>query len=190
MESRINKKISAYVSKFKDDIKSKSDELGITNEDSVTKLLQFMYDYDRLRVDKEDFAKRKRTKVGITIQERCIAKRSSGEQCTRRKKIGHEFCGTHTKGIPHGVCEIAECEHTTSVSKVEVRMQEICGIMYYIDLKNDVYQIEDVMMEKTNPRIIGKYVAEPTPRIEYNCTIEDLKPSIPMNVIHAIEGPI
>jgi hypothetical protein len=168
MESRINKKIGNYMTKFKDDIRDKAFELGITNNDNITQLLQYMYDYDRLCVGKEDFMKRKRCKIGININERCIAKRSCGEQCTRRKKKGYNFCGTHTKGIPHGVCEVSDDNSQTNISKIEVRMQEICGIMYFIDSKNNVYNVEDVMMEKTNPKIIGQYIAnELEPRIEY-----------------------
>lgn len=168
MESRINKKIGTYMSKFKDDIKNKATELGITSNEDVTQLLQYMYDYDRLCVGKEDFMKRKRAKVGLSIYERCIAKRSCGEQCTRRKKKGFNFCGTHTKGVPHGVCEIMENQAPSNISKVEVRMQEIYGIMYYIDNSNNVYSVEDVMMEKTNPKIIGRYILNGSdPVIEY-----------------------
>ena len=38
----------------------------------------------------------------VPSSERCMAKRANGEQCTRRKKQDSCYCGTHTKGTPHG----------------------------------------------------------------------------------------
>jgi hypothetical protein len=41
--------------------------------------------------------------------------------------------------------------------KVDVTAHDICGIVYYIDDKNNVYNTEDVMSGKENPRVIAKY---------------------------------
>jgi hypothetical protein len=158
MDKRINKKLESYISEFKNNIRSKADELEITNIPNVEKLLTYVYEYDRLTFIKEDFMKRKRNKTGISVCERCTANRSNGEQCTRRKKIGHEFCGTHTKGIPHGICSQIDIPQETKINKIEVRVQDINGIMYFIDLDNNVYQTEDVLKELKNPKIIGKCV--------------------------------
>lgn len=161
MDKRINKKLDGYLSAFKSDIRVKADELGITGNNDVSKLLAFIYDYDRLTLGKEDFMKRKRNKLGINVCERCTAKRSNGEQCTRRKKTDSEFCGTHVKGIPHGVCEQIDIQPVSTINKIEVRVQDIDGIMHFIDSKENVYQTEDVLMEKKNPRIIGRCVMKP-----------------------------
>ena len=133
MDKRINKKLDLYISSFKNDIRTKADELGITENPEVSRLLMYVYEYNRLSLGKEDFMKRKRNKMGINVCERCTAKRSNGEQCTRRKKTGHEFCGTHTKGIPHGVCEVINIPQVPTINKIEVRVQDINGIMYFID---------------------------------------------------------
>lgn len=158
MDKRINKKLDTYISSFKNDIRTKADELGMTGNPEVSRLLTYVYEYNRLSFGKEDFMKRKRNKIGISIHERCTAKRSNGEQCTRRKQKGHEFCGTHTKGTPHGVCEIINVPQTPSINKIEVRVQDINGIMYFIDKNDNVYQTEDVLMEKRNPKIIGQCI--------------------------------
>jgi hypothetical protein len=158
MDKRINKKLDSYISSFKNDIRTKADELGITNNQEVSRLLTYVYEYNRLTLGKEDFMKRKRNKLGINVCERCTAKRSNGEQCTRRKKTGYEFCGTHTKGIPHGVCEQINIPQAPTMNKIEVRVQDIKGIMYFIDVNENVYQTEDVLMEKTNPKIIGRCI--------------------------------
>lgn len=158
MNTKINKKLDAYISGLKTDVRNKADELGITNTPEVSKLLTYIYEYNRLTFEKEDFMKRKRNKLGINACERCIAKRSNEEQCTRRKKKDSDFCGTHVKGIPHGICEQINIPQTSTINKIEVRVQDIGGIMHFIDLNQNVYQTEDVLMNKKNPKIVGRCI--------------------------------
>jgi hypothetical protein len=158
MEKRINKKIEGYLSSFKDNIKIKADELGMTKDTNLSKLVQYIFDYDdRLCLGKEDFMKRKRVKNVVHLSDRCCAKRANGEQCTRRKKDESEYCGTHLKGTPHGMFE-SEQEPKQQGQKIEVWAQEIQGIIYYVDKLFNVYQTEDIMYGKVNPKIIAKYV--------------------------------
>jgi GH25 family lysozyme M1 (1,4-beta-N-acetylmuramidase) len=84
---------------------------------------------------------------------RCLSKRSDGEQCSRRKKEGCDFCGTHSKGSPHGNF----VQDNVIMKKVEVWAQEIGGIIYYIDNEMNVYKTEDIINNKTNPAIVAKY---------------------------------
>ena len=156
MERRLNKKIEEYITTFKDSIKQKSSQLGINN-DEANQLLQYIYDYDRLSFNKEDFMKRKRVKNFVPIFDRCCAKRASGEQCTRKKKDDGEYCGTHMKGTPHGICSNEDNDKPLG-QKVEVWAQDIQGIVYYIDKTGNVYQAEDIVNNKINPNIIAKYV--------------------------------
>jgi len=44
-----------------------------------------------------------------------------------------------------------------NMKKMEVFAQEIRGILYYIDAFQNVYNTEDIMMNKENPAIIAKY---------------------------------
>ena len=67
-----------------------------------------------------------------------------------------DFCGTHSKGTPHGTIDMHPVQETTS--KKEVWVQEIKGIYYYIDADNNVYCQEDVLANLINPKIIAKYV--------------------------------
>lgn len=73
------------------------------------------------------------------------------------KKEGSEYCGTHLKGTPHGIVD-TQNEQKNSTQKVEVYAQDIQGIVYYIDKNNNVYQAEDITVNKVNPKIIAKYV--------------------------------
>lgn len=159
MERRINKKIEVYLSDFKEQIKNKASELGLINENNNNQLIQFIYDYQRLSLIKDDFMKRKRVKNVVHLSDRCCAKRASGEQCTRRKKTESEYCGTHIKGTPHGKCDLDEDDKPQG-QKIEVWAQDIHGIIYYIDKTNNVYQAEDIMYGIVNPKVIAKYIKD------------------------------
>ena len=157
MERRLNKKVETYITTFKDGIREKATELGLNTDIKSTQLLQYIIDYDRLSFNKEDFQKRKRVKNFVPIYDRCCAKRASDEQCTRRRKEGSEFCGTHMKGTPHGIVVENGDESKVTTHKVEVWAQDIQGIIYYIDKHSNVYDTPDIVMNRVNPKIIAKY---------------------------------
>jgi hypothetical protein len=160
MERRINKKIEGYITDFKDNIKLKADQLGLATDQNLGQLVQYIYDYDRLALGKEDFMKRKRVKNVVHLSDRCCAKRASGEQCTRRRKDDtSEYCGTHMKGTPHGICDNEDSAKPVG-QKVEVWAQDIQGIIYYIDKAFNVYQAEDIVVNKVNPKVIAKYIKQ------------------------------
>ena len=157
MEKRLNKKLEVWITSFKDDIREKATQIGISKNDQTNQLIQYIYDYDRLTFGKEDFQKRKRVKNVVPFFDRCCAKRASNEQCTRRKKDGIEYCGTHMKGTPHGIID-SQNESKPNTQKIEVWAQDIQGIVYYIDKAYNVYQAEDIVVNKLNPKIIAKYI--------------------------------
>ena len=101
MERRINNKIGLYIRNLKDDFKLKLQELELDNE-KMYDILNFVYTYDHLTIEKSDLQKRKRVKNVVPFCHRCKAKRANGEQCSRRRKEESDYCGTHIKGIPHG----------------------------------------------------------------------------------------
>lgn len=155
MEKRINKKIETYVTAFKDALKIKITELSFDDKPKTNELLEYVYEYERLVMAKDDLIKRKRIKNSIPVMNRCCANRASGEQCTRRRKENSEFCGTHIKGTPHGLIQLNETTDTAS-QKLEVFAEEIFGIVYYIDKYNNVYKTEDILEGNANPRIVAK----------------------------------
>jgi len=157
MEIRLNKKVETYINTFKDSIREKATQMGLNNDVKSTQLLQYIYDYDRLSFNKEDFQKRKRVKNFVPIYDRCCAKRASNEQCTRRRKEGSEYCGTHMKGTPHGTVDLQD-DTKQNTQKIEVWAQDIQGIVYYIDKSNNVYETSDIIKNQVNPKIIAKYV--------------------------------
>ena len=154
MEKQVNKKIEEYITDFKDTLRNKIVELKF-DDSQKNELLEFVYDYNRLVVDKEDFVKRKRVKNEIPMSHRCNAKRSNGEQCSRRKKENMDYCGTHSKGLPHGLVQKEET-NVTETQNLEVFAKEIGGIVYYVDQFSNVYNTEDILNNKKNPSVIAK----------------------------------
>ena len=154
MEKRINKKIEIYFTKCKDDICKKVSDLNFEDKEKMNELIEYIYEYERLQMYNDDLSKRKRIKNTIPVTNRCNAKRASGEQCTRRRKEGSVFCGTHVKGVPHG---LAGDENTELTAKLDVTATEIMGIVYYIDNNKNVYNTEDIMEKSQTPRIIAQY---------------------------------
>ena len=158
MEARLRKKAGDYVSAFKHDIREKILEMPLSGE-TANELLSFIYAYEQIDFTKEDFEKRKRVKNVVPMCERCNARRADNTQCSRKRRDGSVFCGTHIKGTPHGVFSSEEDPGNPSQTKqIQVTAQEINGIIYYIDHVDNVYKMEDVLSSKTNPRIIAKYV--------------------------------
>ena len=177
MERRLNKKVEEYLIQFKNEIAKRlqnmADGLEHANlqvgtlpsicEETKFKcnsLAGFVYNYEKLRLTKDDFMKRKRIKSVVPIYDRCCAKRANGEQCTRRKKEGETYCGTHIKGTPHSIMdEVVGEMPTTKTVKVDIWAQDIKGIIYYIDKAGNVYDTEDIMkIDKYPKRVIAKYM--------------------------------
>lgn len=159
MEKRIGDKIETYNSSFKNAIKNYLDTNNISLVDDnkrecISDFLQFVYDYDSLILEKHDFLRRKRNKNTVPEYNRCCALRANSERCSRRRKGDKMFCGTHIKGIPHGCIETQD---KVKKNKIEVWCQEIRGIIYYIDAKNNIYSVEDILNNVDVPKVVGHW---------------------------------
>lgn len=159
MEKRLNDKAKQYVVEFKNAIRARIMDLNFAEEPTkINDLLEYVYEYDRLCFEKDDFIKRKRVKNAIPLMNRCNAKRASGEQCTRKRRSDCEFCGTHYKGTPHGIVSgELNADDAGQMHKLEVVAADIGGIVYYLDAFGNVYNTEDVLQDKSNPQIIARY---------------------------------
>ena len=157
MEKRLNRKIDLAFQDFKHQIKDFMTNSNMVGTNEGNELLQFVYDFPVFAITKLDLQKRKRVKNSVPFNERCCALRANNEQCTRRKKNGERFCGTHIKGIPHG--EIAAGDQVKDTTKkIEVWAQDIQGIIYFIDSVGNIYDPQHVHQNLKNPTIIAKYV--------------------------------
>jgi len=161
MDKRINAKITSDVVNFKTNLRNIiSDKIATHNDPIINsdfeEILQYVFDFKICEISKEDLTKRKRTKNVVPSSDRCCAYRANNEQCSRRKKDGSLFCGTHIKGTPHGV--INESIPLSTTENISLTVQEIKGIHYYIDNKLNVYKHEDILQNNPNPSIIAKCV--------------------------------
>ena len=153
MEKKIENKIKSYINEFKTKLQEK-----IKSEDDKLELLKYLQNYKMIELSPEDFKRRKRIKNVIPDYNRCIAKKGDSSRCTRKKKENIDFCGTHEKAIPYGTIEINT--NTQIINNVDIWYQDINGIYYYIDKENNVYLPEDILLNKTNPRIIATWQLE------------------------------
>ena len=46
--------------------------------------------------------KKKTNRRILPKNERCLGRKNDLTQCTRKRKDGHEFCGSHIKNLPNG----------------------------------------------------------------------------------------
>jgi hypothetical protein len=158
MEKKIRAKTNAYILDFKNAINTYIHDnkyiiSDATGKDCTNTTLEFIYDFKGLDLSKDDFQKRKRTKNVIPNYERCCALRLNSERCTRKKKDGEEFCGTHLKGKPYGVIEETQA---VEKNKVAIWVEEIAGIHQYVDEEGNIYATDDILQSVKHPRIIGK----------------------------------
>ena len=159
MEKRINKKVEGYITSLKDSIRGKINELDFQDKNKTIELIEYVYECERLLINKDDLNKRKRIKNSIPCLNRCSAKRANNEQCTRRRKENSEFCGTHCKGTPNGLIQ-EQLSNELMIQKVEVFAEDVNGIVYYLDKFNNVYKTEDILANKQNPEIIAQYIKD------------------------------
>ena len=158
MERRVAKKLDSHFTDFKNDIKNwfQENSCEIIGDSNKSAFLQYIFDYDNVSLNKEDFQKRKRIKNIVPQYDRCSAYRANNEQCTRRKKDCSNYCGTHIKGTPHGIVSSTDVTDV-KIKKKQIWAEEIKGICYYIDDTNNIYDHEDIIKNKENPKIIAKY---------------------------------
>lgn len=152
MEKIVNKRIEDYLVSFKNSFKEKVLELEFKETEKLNEVLEFVFEYPKLCIEKEEVVKKRRVKSEISATDRCIAKRATGEQCTRRKKRDCEYCGTHDRLLSNGLSE--------NIQQQDVYAEDIQGIIHYVDGNNNVYSTEDVLLGKLNPKIIGKALRE------------------------------
>lgn len=163
MEKRVNDAIAHWTSEWKQNARAKYDALGLPLSPSANEWFQYLYNYPPLALARDDIVPRKRGKSTVPLHARCCAMRASNEQCTRRRKNGEPFCGTHLKGTPYGISSGcvdssgAAMSSTSTAVPTKIVAQEIQGILQYIDPHGNVYSMEDVLANRQPPRKVGLY---------------------------------
>ena len=160
MEKNIRQKVNEHMEKMKKSIQTwieqndASIQVGQVNR--TNDFVQFMIDFPNIELSKEDFQKRKRLKNNVPDFNRCVALKCNGERCSRRQKHeGVQFCGTHMKGAHYGTTQ--QLQEHKQTETIQLWLQDINGISRYIDNKNNIYCMEDILNSVETPRIIGQY---------------------------------
>jgi hypothetical protein len=159
MEQAICTKVHDHCLNFKTDIKNWLETNNVKTfqeeRDVTSAFIEFITAYKHVELTSDDFQKRKRV-CKINQNERCIAKRANNEQCSRRRKGGTCFCGTHSKGTPHGISVITD-ETSAAEKKIEIWTEDVLGIIYYLDDNGNIYSPEDIVGDVMPPRVIGSW---------------------------------
>ena len=213
MEQVLNKKFEDYIIEFKENIKRKLFSVPGLDPHNANEIMEYIYDYERLKFSKEDL-KQKKMKSEINTTDTCIAILLNGNQCNRKKKKNMDYCGGHCNfqslqsgeftnlstrrsdksnvhregvavlssnpptcndenistldpSLQNDLLRISEADvsrpfpnsvnEDEDLLKIDIFTENICGILYYIDKYNNVYNTEDIMNNIKNPRIIAKY---------------------------------
>mgnify|MGYP001466821933 CR=1 FL=1 len=165
MENKINTKIASDLLDKMQEIKNYIQNIDIDDKNR-TDIVSCLDNVRPIVLTKDDFLKRKRVKTCVPNYLKCKARRANGEQCTRKRKNDMYYCGTHEKNRPHG--EIEE-ENNVEYKKVEVWVEEINGIIYYVDNFHNVYKTEDILSNKPDPDIISRYKIDSDNKICMEC---------------------
>ena len=156
-ESKLNAAIKQHFDEFKNELR-----MQMTKQVPNSIIIDFVDGYTIPELNEKDYMKKKRVKNPIPFHEKCVAKAANGEQCSRRKKKGSDFCGTHNKARPHGIITTDPCQQNDDGSSVvkkeiEVWLEDINGIMYWINDIGTVYHPDDIRENIENPRVIAHY---------------------------------
>jgi hypothetical protein len=159
MEARITLKTSETINELKTRVMNIINSSQFDSNSDICELRQYVSQFSDNIFEKPDFAKHVRIKSVVPSNNQCLAKKATLDQCTRRRKNGFSYCGTHTKGRPHGTMNLDVQNNIVPNTHVKVTIiaKEINGIMFYLDDYGNVYLTEDICNNVRNPSIIAKY---------------------------------
>lgn len=169
MEKRLAKKLSDYIVDFKRDVSLRLQEFisqldettasmsSIRESADYNELQKMIFEYPKIQITQDDFTKRKRVKNVVPNHDRCQATRANQQQCTRKKKKNQDYCGTHLKGVPNHIKVDDNEVPILQQQKVNIWAQNIKGIEYFVDEKNQIYKHEDIISNINNPTIIATF---------------------------------
>ena len=154
--------MSNQIELFKEDILkfiSNNQVLIKTKDDDITNVfVEYIKNYEIIYEGTVEEPILNSTLSDRTNDDICIAKISQGIRCSRKHKKGNVYCGTHIKRQPTGVFEeTVKPSRIKMEKKVDIWVQLIRGINYYIDENNNVYNPEHILSLNKNPSVIYKW---------------------------------
>ncbi len=115
--------------------------------------------------------KKKTNKRNLPSEERCLGRKMDFSQCTRKRKDGTEFCGSHIKNRPNGkIGDDGSCFHRKKGKRGRKRKNINSNVGEHEILTTKIYIGNDLYLkDKHNiiytynqdyPVILGKYDEE------------------------------
>ncbi len=109
--------------------------------------------------------KKQRTKKGIDLNSRCIARTGLGKQCTRSKLKNKGFCKSHSQSLPYGRIDEPFIQKSKKKNRKNMTKGEI-DFSYYIktiiiDIDDSQYLIDEngvIYNHDQNNNIIGRKI--------------------------------
>ncbi len=174
LQSKLNGMVKDYIIKFKHNIGLKLNELGCTDVNQKTELMQYIFDYGAsdVIISKDDVTKKRTSAAPIPEYERCTAECETGKKCTRKRIKSSVYCGTHAKAFKDGLAPPSAATAATAtdphagkitvfselpVYRIQVWTHDFQGIIHHIDNLGNVYDASDILSNRMNPRIVAKY---------------------------------
>lgn len=151
--TKINKLIDQNHKKVIKDIRQRLKQLNLQNNPVSNELLKILQENLKFKIAKDAVHRQQRKQNTIPDTDRCIGLKLNGSQCTRQRRENSKFCKTHSSA-PNGELDQSQ----NKLIKSSVTATDVNGIIYFIDDNNLVFLTEDVMIGKTDPRCIGRYV--------------------------------
>jgi hypothetical protein len=90
-------------------------------------------------------------------QKQCSGTTWNGKRCRRKRRKGFDTCCIHTS-IEHTLSS----KQMNTINMIDVHIEDIQGILYYVDNFENVYCTEDILAKKQNPKIVGRKVSSHT----------------------------
>jgi len=141
-----NKDIHNYINAFKEEIVRRLDEFKKAknvkkNVDNVDDLKSFITNYKNLEFSKQI----------------CLGKLESGAQCKRIQQPNSTFCKKHMECVPFGLItdHIKQPDTNNNVKKLNLFIQHINGIPYFVDKDKNIYNSESILSKNAQPIVIG-----------------------------------
>ena len=128
------------------------------NDSIIESIIEYIKSYTIENIEVAEKIKEDPKELYTVNTDICIAKISQGAQCSRKHKKGNVYCGTHIKRQPTGVVDDnVKAANVKLTKKIDIWVQLIKGINYYIDENNNVYDPEHILSLKQNPDVIYKW---------------------------------
>ena len=162
MTESTNEIISQYLNDFKKHLLMQLKDFHPSSVVAdVENMQRFICNYTDLKIAeplklKKDTKKPRKKNINL---QKCWAKLESGCQCKRKQQTHTSYCKEHINNTSFGIitdnADQTEINNNEKKSTMNLFIQNINGIHYFVDEKQNVYKSESILAQNSQPKIIG-----------------------------------